>query len=181
MWSNGDGEGLRVCETERAGRVGALICGENTNPLARYSLMAQEEHIHIACFPPAWPTKRRGGYNNKSANAVRAAAHSFEAKCFTVVCAGFFDAETKRIVAAEDVPTAEALDAASQAITQFFGPDAAQLGDELSETEGIAYATVDLNKCIPGKQLHDVVGGYQRYDIFDLKVTRKRDEPVEWR
>jgi len=29
--------------------------------------------------------------------------------------------------------------------------------------------------------LHDVVGGYNRYDIFDLKITRKRDEPVEWR
>jgi len=48
VWSNGDGEGLRVCETQSAGRVGTLICGENT-------MMAQQEHIHIATFPRAWP------------------------------------------------------------------------------------------------------------------------------
>ncbi|MBI4591750.1 MAG: hypothetical protein HY725_23235 [Candidatus Rokubacteria bacterium] len=33
-WANGDGSGLRVVATD-VGRVGALICGENTNPLAR--------------------------------------------------------------------------------------------------------------------------------------------------
>ena len=33
IWSNGDGHGLKVIET-RLGKIGALICGENTNPLA---------------------------------------------------------------------------------------------------------------------------------------------------
>ena len=42
VWAPGDGAGLRVSET-RLGRLGALICGENTNPLARYSLIAQGE------------------------------------------------------------------------------------------------------------------------------------------
>ena len=181
VWSPGDGYGLRVCDTARAGKVGALICGENTNPLARYSLMAQGEQIHIACFPPAWPTKRKGGYANRTANAVRSAAHSFEAKCFTIVCAGVLDPDTKRIVSDSDAAAAEVLENAPQAMSQFFGPDAAQLGDELCEKEGIAYAEFDLNRCVEAKQLHDVVGGYQRYDVFDLKVTRKRDQPVEWR
>lgn len=181
VWSNGDGYGLRVCDTARAGRVGALICGENSNPLARYSMMAQGEQVHIASFPPAWPTKRKAGYQNRTANAVRSAAHSFEAKCFTVVCAGVLDEETKKVIIDHDPSAAEVLDNAPQAVTQFFGPDAVQFGDELCEKEGIAYAECDLNKCIEAKQLHDVVGGYQRYDIFDLKITRKRDEPVEWR
>ena len=39
IWAAGDGAGLRVVDTP-AGRVGNLICGENTNPLARYALMA---------------------------------------------------------------------------------------------------------------------------------------------
>ena len=26
-----------------------------------------------------------------------------------------------------------------------------------------------------------ILTGYNRFDIFDLKITRKRDEPVEWR
>ena len=181
IWSNGDGFGLRASPTDKCGIVGTLICGENTNPLARYSMMAQGEQIHIASYPPAWPTKRKAGYQNKTANAVRSAAHSFEAKCFTVACAAFLDDETKKVVIERDEAAAEVLENASQATTQFFGPDGVQLGDELCEKEGIAYATCDLNKSIEAKQLHDVVGGYQRYDIFELKVTRKRDEPVEWR
>lgn len=36
IWANGDGKGLEVVETERCGQVGSLICGENTNPLARW-------------------------------------------------------------------------------------------------------------------------------------------------
>jgi len=181
VWSNGDGHGLVVSETERAGRVGALICGENTNPLARFSMMAQQEQIHIASFPPAWPTKRKGGYKNKTANAVRGAAHSFEAKSFTVVASAFLGEDAKKAAAAGDEAAVEVLDNATQASTQFFGPDGVQIGDELCETEGIAYAVVDLNKCIEGKQLHDVVGGYNRFDVFDLKVDRRRLEPVHWR
>jgi predicted amidohydrolase len=48
-WSSGDGHGLRVANTQ-FGRIGALICGENTNALARYSLIAQAEQVHIPSF-----------------------------------------------------------------------------------------------------------------------------------
>lgn len=140
-------------------------------------------------FPPVWPTARHapgGGYNNRQANSIRAAAHSFEAKCFTVMCAGFIDEATKKSIAemsgkgspggAEAVR--EVLDSSKQAQSAFFGPDGAQIGDEIADEEGIAYAEFDLSRCVGVKQLHDVVGGYQRYDVFDLKVIRKRDEPV---
>lgn len=42
--------------------------------------------------------------------------------------------------------------------------------------EGIAYADLDLNACVEPKQFHDVVGYYQRFDVFDLKVNRERLE-----
>ena len=51
VWANGDGAGSRVNDTP-IGRIGMLICGENTNPLARYSLIAQGEQIHISSYPP---------------------------------------------------------------------------------------------------------------------------------
>ena len=54
-WSPGDGHGLRIADTQ-FGKIGALICGENTNPLARYSLMAQGEQVHISTWPAVWPT-----------------------------------------------------------------------------------------------------------------------------
>ena len=180
VWSNGDGAGLVVAETAKAGKVGVLICGENTNPLARYAMMAQGEQVHVQSYPPAWPTKRKGGYLNKTANAVRGAAHSFEAKCFTVVCAAVLDEETKKVIVAHDKNAKEVLNNATNGVTQFFGPDGVQVGDELCDQEGIAYADFDLNLCVAQKQLHDVVGGYQRYDVFDLKIDRTRNEPVNW-
>lgn len=58
VWASGDGHGLRVIDTHsELGKIGALICGENTNSLARYAMISQGEQIHIACFPPIWPTR----------------------------------------------------------------------------------------------------------------------------
>src|ERR1700752_2451610 len=71
VWANGDGSGLAVTPT-RLGRLGMLICGENTNPLARYTLMAQGEQVHIASYPPLWPTKDpRRGKNYDLAAGIR--------------------------------------------------------------------------------------------------------------
>ena len=99
VWANGDGAGLNVVDTERCGKVGALLCGENTNPLARWSLMAQGEQLHLTTWPPLWPTRRMSGggkqYDNLAANRTRTAAHCFEAKCFGVLCSGFMDKEMR--------------------------------------------------------------------------------------
>ena len=108
VWANGDGAGLKVVDTERCGKVGALLCGENTNPLARWSLMAQGEQLHLTTWPPLWPSKRavpkkdetgaevKGKqYDNLAANRTRTAAHCFEAKCFGVLCSGFMDKEMR--------------------------------------------------------------------------------------
>jgi nitrilase len=51
----------------------------------------------------------------------------------------------------------------------------------LSDDEGIAYAGFDLNRCVEPKQFHDVVGYYNRYDVFALTVNRERQEPVTFR
>jgi hypothetical protein len=48
----------------------------------------------------------------------------------------------------------------------------------LQKEEGILYAELDMQRCVEGRQYHDVVGGYQRLDVFDLKVDRSRREPA---
>ena len=48
----------------------------------------------------------------------------------------------------------------------------------LQQDEGILYADMDLDECVEGKQFHDVAGGYQRLDVFDLQVMRQRRSPV---
>jgi len=70
------------------------------------------------------------------------------------------------------------LDSATQGASLFLDPTGAQIGDEVQGAEGIAYADLDLNACVEPKQIHDLVGSYQRFDIFDLKVNRRRLGPT---
>jgi len=70
------------------------------------------------------------------------------------------------------------LDSATQGASSFLDPTGAQIGDEVQGAEGIAYADLDFNACVEPKQIHDLVGSYQRFDIFDLKVNRRRLGPT---
>lgn len=246
-WSPGDGYGLRVAET-KWGRIGGLICGENTNPLARYALMAQGEQVHVSTWPAVWPTRvpsgapttpppaaetiahtdseelapsaparsgaardsganRNRNYDNVTANRTRAAAHCFEAKCFGILCSSFLDAAAINIIA-EGAPNPElvraALEQSPRGASMFLDPTGAVLpaftvdsdsdsagrgevkmrrkeGDMLQNEEGLLVADMDLEECVEGKQYHDVVGGYQRFDVFELRVDRRRREPAVFR
>jgi nitrilase len=210
-WSPGDGHGLRVAETQ-FGRIGGLICGENTNPLARYSLMALAEQIHISTWPAIWPTRTPqkkkedandstltpgpANYDNLAANRTRAAAHCFEAKCFGVACSGHLGEDAiEAVIDGTSQPEAinETLRAMPRAATFFLDPTGAPLPSftysnvgesqpvsHLQNEEDILYADMNLDACIEGKQYHDVSGGYQRLDVFDLKVDRLRRDPVRF-
>lgn len=215
-WSPGDGYGLRVADT-KFGRIGTLICGENTNALARYTFIAQAEQVHISTWPAIWPTraqyerkethtvkdvtdsevKKSHNYDNVAANKTRAAAHCFEAKCFGVSCASYLAEDAiEAIVSGASQPEVvkRTLNSMSRAATFFLDPTGAPLSSfifrlddgekqylsALQDQEGILYADMDLNDCIEGKQYHDVVGGYQRLDVFNLRVDRSRREPVRF-
>ncbi|RZO09409.1 carbon-nitrogen hydrolase family protein [Pseudomonas moorei] len=179
-WSNGDGSGLRVVETGY-GKVGALVCGENTNPLARYSLIAQGEQIHIASYSPRWPTHpagSAGGYDLASAIRIRSGAHSFEAKCFTIVASGFLSDEAAEIVCRGEPAAKTLLDSSPRSVSMIIGPNGSVISETIQNEEGIVYADIDLDDCIVPKQFHDVVGYYNRFDVFDLKVNRSSHEPA---
>lgn len=182
VWSSGDGAGLKVSST-LVGRVGNLICGENTNPLARYALMAQSEQIHISSWPPMWPTRRPGAggnFNNVAANRIRASAHSFEAKAFGIVTAGFMDKAMRDFLVKRDPTVVDIIDQTQRAASFFVDPTGETLGDSLQNEEGIGYAEFDLRRCIEPKQFHDVVGYYNRFDIFDVTINRKRLAPAKF-
>ncbi len=180
IWANGDGAGLCVCET-RLGRIGMLICGENTNPLARFTLMAQGEQVHISSYPPLWPTrhpKESGNYDVEHAIRIRTGAHSFEAKCFTIGCSSFMDEPMRQELAKLDKEAANILDHSPRGISLIVGPTGEPISDVMRETEGILYADIDLAACVEPKQIHDVVGYYNRFDIFKLKVDRSANRPI---
>jgi nitrilase len=174
-WTGGDGSSLQVYPS-KVGPVGMLACGENTNTLARFSLLAQGELVHIASYislPVAPPD-----YNMAEAIRIRAAAHCFEGKLFTLVSCSTISEE---IIDAfrPFVPDAETLlRRKDSAFTGILGPNGAPVSDPLIDTEGIVYAEIDLQKCIQPKQMHDILGHYNRFDIFDLRVNRRPLRPI---
>ncbi len=184
VWASGDGHGLKVSGTP-IGRIGALICGENTNPLARYALAAQGEQIHISAWPAIWPTRPPGtgqNFDNVAANRIRAGGHSFEAKAFGILNAGFMDrGMIEMLLEGGDDAAREVLEKTPRAATQFLDPTGAVIGDTLQNEEGIAYASFDLEQCVEPKQFHDIVGYYNRFDVFEVAVDRRRRVPARFR
>jgi nitrilase len=174
-WAHGDGSTLRVYPTE-IGPLGTLACGENTNPLARYALLAQGELVHVANYiglPVAPPD-----YDMAEAIRLRATTHSFEGKVFTIVSCSTISEPMIRELAGDDAERRALLTRPHHAFSGIVGPGGSLLSEPLIDEEGIAYAEIDLAKCIQPKQMHDVVGGYNRFDIFDLRVHARAHAPV---
>jgi len=67
----------------------------------------------------------------------------------------------------------------SSAFSGIIGPDGRVVGEPLIDDEGIVYADIDLARCIQPKQMHDIVGHYNRFDIFDLRVNRRPLAPFD--
>jgi nitrilase len=176
-WTGGDGASLKVYDTA-IGPLGGLACGENTNTLARFALLAQGELLHVASYislPVAPPD-----YDMAEAIKLRAMAHSFEGKVYTVVSCSTVSEEIIRAMETV-VPDARArLERKSSAFSGVIGPDGRVVGQPLIDDEGIVYADIDLTKCIQPKQMHDIVGHYNRFDIFRLSVDRRPQTPVDF-
>ncbi|KAI1800983.1 hypothetical protein F4811DRAFT_556293 [Daldinia bambusicola] len=119
-------------------------------------------------------------------------------KCFGVLCAGVLDEEAAALLSfgsSDGEAVMQGLLRLPRGATMFLDTTGALLPgftfadkddkssekcvtEYLQKEEGILYAHVDLDACIEGKQYHDVAGGYQRLDVFELKVDRTRREPV---
>lgn len=180
VWAAGDGGGLKVSET-KLGRIGMLICGENTNPLARYTLMAQGEQVHISTYPPVYPTRpvgAPGNYDLEQAIRIRAGAHSFEAKVFNVVSSGLYDAGTRAAMEPLGKEALAALDAAPASVSLILDPMGNVISNVLSHEEGFVVAELDLSLAVEQKRVHDLVGYYNRFDVFHLTVDRSANRPI---
>lgn len=182
IWANGDGDGLRVSETA-VGRVGMLICGENTNPLARYTLIAQGEQVHVSSYPPVWPTREPGDagrYDLASAIRIRAGAHSFEGKVFNVVASAVLDRGAFDALSGLEPAAIRTLEESPRGVSMVLGPSGEAISDILCAEEGLLYRDIDIAQCVEPKQFHDIVGYYNRFDIFDLNVHRRRTGPISF-
>jgi aliphatic nitrilase len=177
-WAGGDGASLRVYDTP-VGPLGTLACGENTNTLARFALLSAGELVHVANYIslPVAPAS----YNMADAIRIRAIAHSFEGKLFTIVACSIVSEEIIAAMSAGRPENRALLERRQSAFSGVIGPDGNLVGDPLIDDEGIVYAEIDLSRCIQPKQMHDIIGAYNRFDIFDLRIDRRPRTSASWR
>ena len=172
-WGYGDGRSIRTYDTD-VGRIGTLACGENTNTLARFALLAQGEQVHIANYP-GFPFTSR--YSMTEAIRIRAASHAFEGKVYVVVASSVVTEEIVAAVCSTDEQRRQMRERPAS-ISVIYGPDGQPACEPLIDAEGIVYAELDIEREIELKQFHDIVGHYNRFDVFSLHLNRRAIQPL---
>ncbi len=162
-WGIGDGHGLRVHKL-RGFTVGGLNCWENWMPMARASLYAQGEDLHVA----GWP----GGLHNTQ-DITRFVAR--EGRLFMISASGLmrpsdYSADTPLLDQILD-QAGPLLATGGSAIA---GPDGHWIAEPAGPEETIVLAELDLARVREERQNFDPTGHYSRPDVFQLNVNRKR-------
>ena len=173
VWATGDGHGLK---TWRLGAftVGALNCWENWMPLARASLQAQGEDLHIAI----WPGSPR--------NTVELTRHmAIEGRSYVLSVSGLMRAKDLPDEVLNNLPAANTLKAVrddmpwAQGGSCLAGPDGEWL-IEPSLDEGLLIAELDPAAIRRARHTFDPSGHYSRPDVLKLNVNRKRQRLADF-
>jgi hypothetical protein len=113
----------------------------------------------------------------KKLNHLRAAAHSFEGKVFNLVSSGILDRGAMEEIAQGNSEIRTFLEGLGKPSSFITGPNG-DLVVEIVGEEGMACADIDLGESIILKQAHDIVGYYNRYDIFQVRLNQTPLRPI---
>ncbi len=168
-WSIGDGNGLTVHPLGPF-TVGGLNCWENWMPLARTSLYAQGENLHVA----VWPGSVR--------NTINLTRHiALENRMYVLSVSG--------LMRKTDIPDSlphhalirqQAGELLSDGGSCLAAPDGSWLIAPIEGIEKIITATIDLNEVRKERQNFDPSGHYARPDVFRLTVNNERQKLVHF-
>ena len=173
VWGQGDGSTLHVLDTS-VGRVGGLACWEHWMPLARFAMHAKGEQIHVA----AWPE-----VGDPELHRFCTRHYAFEGRCFALCVMG---ARLRLQDLPEDFELRDAMGATDDFVavpgggTCVFAPDGTVVADSVAGEETIVYAELDLGRIAEEQAALDVVGHYNRPDVFSFAVDERPRAPVAW-
>ncbi len=168
--------GLRVLETEYGG-ISGLMCGENSNPLAVFALIAQQTMIHVA----SWPNLPGRGMLARSERALLAGrAFAFAAKAFVLNCCGTVTDEMVEVLAYTSDDRAFLRRRDLTGGSSIVGPTGDAIAGPLGSEDGILCAEVDLEACLSERMVHDFAGHYNRPDVFEVRVHSRGPQMLRW-
>ncbi len=166
--AGGYGDTLVAFDTE-FGPVSGLICGENSNPLAVFSLTAQNTRIHAMSWPNFFPTS---GSPLGERVAVDARAFAQMSKAWVISACGTVDEAMINLLAENEAQEAYLRDPDISGGSVIVAPDMEVVAGPMGNEEGILYADLDLEIGVRMKLRHDFAGHYNRPDVFCLHVNR---------
>lgn len=170
LFGQGDGSDLVVAETP-LGRIGALNCAEHLQSLTKFAMAAQDEQIHISCWPPLDCI----GSRLLRGDATVAINRTYAAETGTFVLMSTQIVSKHAIEVFTSEPATTMPDVSGGGYARIFAPDTSELTEPLPrDVEGIVYAEIDLDSIEIAKNILDPVGHYARPDIFTVHIDRTR-------
>lgn len=166
--TGGFGDTFGAFQTE-FGPASGLICGENSNPLAVFALIAEGTRLHVMSWPNHFPTS---GDPMRNRVAIDSQAFAQMSKAWVISACGTVDADMigKLEVGPEGEKFLRNPDCCGGSV--IVAPNSRVVAGPLGAEEGILYAECDLAVGINMKLRHDFAGHYNRPDIFQLHINR---------
>jgi nitrilase len=174
VWGRGDGSDLIVYDTN-LGKIGGLICYENSMTLSRYALYTMGEQIHIANWPGS-NFKSQPRDRTKTIETVSKFI-AFEGQMFVIASSSCIGEEELEFYHEIDPSTKESLDVGG-GIAGIVSPLGEFVSAPIKDQEGIAYGEIDLELILDSKHLIDNVGHYARWDVTKLLLNNQMNVQI---
>ncbi|MFK7949924.1 MAG: carbon-nitrogen hydrolase family protein [Saprospiraceae bacterium] len=158
----GDGNGLKSVNTN-FGKLGSLICWEHWMPLTRQAMHNEGELVHIALWP-----------NVMEMHQLASRHYAFEGRCF-VVAVG-------QMMKVEDIPKGLKIPKKLKKQkwllrggSSVIAPNGEYILEPQYDKKGIFMVEINnLKIAYEERMALDVTGHYNRTDVFDFQVNKKR-------
>lgn len=150
------------------GRLSGLLCGENANPLATFTLAARGTQIHVASWPSHFSTNEHPMVDAITFNTL---SLSYQASCFVLNACGVITSEMAELLPYREQDRAFLSNRLNGGGSSVIGAASRILAGPMpGDEEGLLCAEIDLKDCVRAKVVHDYSGHYNRPDVFTLSV-----------
>ena len=175
LFSSGDGSYLNAYDTSY-GKLSALNCGEHGHSLIKYALLAMGTQIHVA----SWPSFPANLYQKAQLDSIdfRVRQFAHEGKIFVINSCGITDEQNIAFCCDTQKEKANIV-VNSGGGSSIIGPNGEYLAVPMYGGEGVLTAEISLEDAIPGRQVHNVLGHYSRWDVLSLNFNRERLSPFK--